>query len=348
MKALRIYKDAITKVEDIQEPVVGDTDVKIRVKACGICGSDVPRVLNNMAHYYPIILGHEFSGIVADKGKLVSDINVGDAVVGAPLVPCYECADCLAGNYSLCKHYTFIGSRLPGAMAEYVVVPAKNVLKIPKTLDFNSAAMIEPLTVVLHAMKQNNHIAGKRVAVLGMGTIGCLASQAIKTIGASNITAVVRNKKYDDLIEVMNLDSTIDTSNPNWLEKAMEITNGRGFDFVYETAGSVETMQQAFELVGNKGHVCLIGTPKNELTFSVKMWELLNRKEFYLTGSWMSYSAPFPGEEWTDAVKFLESGEIKVYPAMWHKKTLLKESGDVFEDYKISGRVKGRSLIVMG
>lgn len=347
MKAIRIYKNQVVKVEEVPVPEINPDEVLIKVAACGICGSDVPRVLNNAAHYYPIILGHEFSGTVEKVGANVKNITLGDHVVAAPLVPCMECDDCKSGNYSLCKHYKFIGSSLQGAMAEYVAVPKANIVKLPTTLDMRTAAMIEPLTVVLHAIKLNNYVSGKNVAVIGTGTIGCLALQAIKAFGIKNLTVVVRSNKYDDLLNRIGVDNIINTSDDNWRNIASDITSNKGYDFVFESAGSSESIKQSFELVGNKGSVCLIGTPKDEVTFSVKLWELLNRKEFNLTGSWMSYSAPFPGDEWENAVKYLENGCVKVFDEMWYKQVSLSESASIFEDYKEKGKVRGRSLIVM-
>lgn len=347
MKALVIYKDGIVKVEDVTEPEIKPGHVKIKVATCGICGSDIPRVLDNKAHYYPIILGHEFSGVVVAIGDNVEHVKPGDHVAGVPLIPCMHCEDCDRGNYSLCKNYTFIGSRLQGAMAEYVVVPEQNVVKLNEKIDFKDAALIEPLTVALHALKQNSHESGKRVAVLGMGTIGSLIVQATRHIGANNITAIVRNNKYDVLLHKMRIDSIVDTSKGNWMAIIKDITENRGFDFVYETAGSVQTMKQAFQIAGNKAHICFIGTPKKDLTFTVQQWEMINRKEFYLTGSWMSYSAPFPGQEWKDAVNLLEKGFVKIYPEMIHRKIDIKKSVDIFEDYKKGNAIAGRNIILI-
>ena len=347
MKALRIYENAIVKVEEMDEPVLGNTDVKIKVAACGICGSDIPRVLNNKAHFYPITLGHEFSGTITEVGRDVSDINIGDSVAGVPLLPCMNCVDCNNGNYSLCKNYSFIGSRLNGAMAEYVVVPKGNVIKLPKSMNLEDAAMIEPLSVVLHAFKQNNHQKNKIVAILGMGTIGALAAQVAKCYGAEKIAVVVRNNKYNTIINKIGVDVIINTSSKDWLQQVMDVTNNRGFDMVYETAGAVQTMQQAFEIAANKAHICFVGTPKKEITFDVQMWELMNRKEFWLTGSWMSYSRGFPGNEWREAVDLLYNDIVKVFPEMINEKVKLSDSANVFNDYKDNGTVTGRKLIVM-
>lgn len=348
MKALRIYENAVVGVENIAEPIVNENSVKIKISACGICGSDIPRVLNGKAHFYPIILGHEFSGIVVGLGENVTNVVVGDHVTVAPLIPCKTCVDCKNGNYSLCKNYSFIGSRLNGAMAEYIVVPKENVIKLPKSINLYDAALIEPLTVVLHAFKQNRHKSNKKVAILGMGTIGILAVQVAKYYGVENITAVVRNHKYDNLLNQIGVDNIINTSENDWKNKVNIITDNRGYDMVYETAGSTVTIQQCFEIAANKAQICFIGTPKNDISFTVQTWEMINRKELYLTGSWMSYSREFPGDEWDKAVKLLDKQKVIIYPDMINQKVKLQDSSHIFDDYKNGGTVSGRKLIIMG
>ena len=111
MKAAVLHGNRDLRYEEWETPVCGPDDVKVRVRATGICGSDVPRVLNNEAHFYPIVLGHEFSGDIVEVGSNVTTLRVGDTVSGAPLLPCMKCSDCQQGNYSLCRHYSFIGSR---------------------------------------------------------------------------------------------------------------------------------------------------------------------------------------------------------------------------------------------
>lgn len=346
MKALRVYKDAVLKVEDIPEPIVDDNSVKVKVAACGVCGSDIPRIFDNKAHYYPIVLGHEFSGCIAELGRNVKDLNVGDHVVVAPLLPCHQCIDCQNGNFSLCKNYSFIGSRVQGAMAEYVVVPAENVIVIDKSIDLRDAAIIEPLTVALHAFNQNHYVSNKKVAILGMGTIGCLCAQVARAKGANHITAFVRNDKHNELAIKCGVDSIIDTSKIDWQSRVDSITEGRGYDFVFETAGSSQTIKQCFEIAANKSHVCMIGTPKNEVSFTVKEWELINRKEFYLTGSWMSYSAPFPGSAWNEAVELLRNKDVIIHDGICCKKYGLIEAANSLKDVREKCNDKGRFTVI--
>lgn len=129
------------------------------------------------------------------------------------------------------------------------------------------------------------------------------------------------------------------------MEKALALTDGKGFDYVYETAGNTVTMKMAFELAANKASVCFVGTPVKELTFSVAEWENMNRKEFTLTGSWMSYSAPFPGEEWELAAHYFKSGDLKFDDSFIFQKIPLSRIADAFEMFKTPGTVKGKILI---
>ena len=128
MKAAVVVANEDVQYLEIPEPEVKPGYVKIKVRYSGICGSDIPRVLHNGVHFYPIVLGHEFSGDVVEIGEGVTKVKVGDRVSGAPLVPCMKCEDCQKGNYSLCKHYSFIGSREQGSNADYVVVPEQNAV----------------------------------------------------------------------------------------------------------------------------------------------------------------------------------------------------------------------------
>ena len=129
------------------------------------------------------------------------------------------------------------------------------------------------------------------------------------------------------------------------MEKALALTKGRGFDYVFETAGNTVTMKMAFELAANKAHVCFVGTPTKELSFTVREWENMNRKEFTMTGSWMSYSAPFPGKEWELAAHYFKTGELKFDESFIFRKFPLSRIGEAFELYKTPGTVKGKILI---
>ncbi len=334
------------RYEEIETPKPSYGEVLVKVKYTGICGSDIPRVNGNACHFFPIILGHEFSGTIVEVGEGVADRHIGQRVSGVPLVPCMKCADCLRGNYSLCKHYTFIGSRRNGSFAEYVTLPAINTVPIRDEVSFELGAFFEPTTVALHGIRCAKYVPGKTVAIIGAGTIGTLTLELCRIFGAEKIVILNRSpEKLKRSCELFGADAGVDTSAPDHIKKALELTGGRGYDFVFETAGSSETIKMAFKLAANAASVCMIGTPKNEVTFSVSEWELLNRREMYVTGSWMSYSAPFPGEEWTLAAHFFANGQLKLDDSMIYRIIPLSRIAEAFELFKTPGAVKGKILI---
>lgn len=347
MKAAVLYGDNDIRYEDMDTPEPGDGQVRVRVMACGICGSDVPRVLAGGAHFYPIVLGHEFSGYVDKVGGGVKNVSEGDRVSAVPLVPCMECDDCRDGLYSLCKNYVFIGSRVQGGFADYVVLPAKNVVRTDERVSYEQGALFEPSTVALHGVKLLKMTPGGTVAILGGGTVGAFAAQWARILGASKVVVFGRNKKRLAMNERLGADCVISTNDDDWREQAAaETKDGRGFDYVYETAGTVPTMKMALDLAGNRGKVCYIGTPTGDITFTKKEWENINRKELMVTGSWMSGGDPYPGTDWTDTAEHFEKGDLKYDPEMFYRKFHLRDAGKAFELFKEKGKVKGRVLLV--
>jgi L-iditol 2-dehydrogenase len=345
MKAGVVHARDDIRYEDIEKPVPKKGQVLIKVKYTGICGSDVPRVNGDACHYFPNVLGHEFSGTIEDVGEGVTSLKAGDRVAGVPLVPCMKCEDCQKGNYSLCKHYSFIGSREYGSFAEYVVVPEKNAVKFDEEVSFEQGAFFEPTTVALHGLQRLPYEGGKTVAILGGGTIGLLTMQWANIFGAKQCVVFDISPERLELAKKLGATSAINTLEEDFMKQALELTDGKGFDYVYETAGNTITMKMAFELAANKAGVCFIGTPTKELSFSVHEWENMNRKEFTLTGSWMSYSAPFPGPEWEMAAHYFKTGQLKFDDSLIYKKIPLSQIAEAFEMYKTPGMVKGKLLI---
>lgn len=345
MKAGVVYAREDIRYEEINKPVPQKGQVLIKVKYTGICGSDIPRVNGDACHFFPNVLGHEFSGTIEAIGDSVVGVEPGNRVAGVPLVPCMKCEDCQKGNYSLCKHYSFIGSREFGSFAEYVVMPEKNVVKFEDNVSFEKGAFFEPATVALHGLNRVDYKGGKNVAILGGGTIGLLTMQWAKIYGARRVVVFDIEPSRLELAESLGATGTVNTRDEGFMEQAMNLTDGNGFDYVYETAGNVITMKMAFELAANKAQVCFIGTPTKELTFSVEEWECINRKEFTLTGSWMSYSAPFPGEEWKLTAHYFGTGDLKFDDSFIFKKVPLSQIADAFEMFKVPGKVKGKILI---
>lgn len=345
MKAGVVYGKEDIQYSEIPTPSIKAGEVLIKVKYTGICGSDIPRVNGDACHFYPNVLGHEFSGIVAAVGDEVKTLAIGDRVAGVPLIPCLQCADCQSGNYALCKHYSFIGSRQYGSFAEYVVVPERNAVKFGADVTFEQGAFFEPATVALHGLQRVDYQGGKTVAILGGGTIGLFVMQWAKIFGGKKVVVFDIAKERLDLALRLGADGVIDTSKEGYLEEALQLIGGAGYDYVYETAGNVITMKMAFALAANKAQVCFVGTPTKELTFSVAEWEQMNRKEFLLTGSWMSYSAPFPGPEWELAAHYFGQCSLKFNESFIFKKIPLSQIAEAFALYKTPGAVTGKILI---
>ena len=346
MKAAVLYSKEDIRYDDFATPKVAKGMIKVRVRATGICGSDVPRVLGNEAHFFPIVLGHEFAGDVVEIGEGVTTLKVGDTVSGAPLVPCMKCDDCQTGNFALCKHYSFIGSREQGSFAEYVVMKEANAVKYDSSIPYEQAAMFEPSTVALHGVLCNDYKGGGTVAILGCGTIGIFTLQWAKIYGAKKIVAFDIDDGRLALAKRMGADEVINTKNENFLEDAMALTDGKGYNYVFEAAGHPATMHIAYDVASNNANVCFIGTPHVPISFTQKEWEKMNRKEFKLTGSWMSYSAPFPGKEWELTAHYFGTGELKFDNEFIYKKYDLKDVKEAFDNFYNPQDVHGKIMLI--
>lgn len=344
MKAAVLYGQRDIRYTEVETPRPGNGELLVKVRATGVCGSDLPRVLGTGAHFYPIILGHEFSGEVVEVGGQVAGVAVGDRIAGAPLVPCFQCDDCWNGNYSQCKNYTFIGSRIPGSWAEYVKMPARNAVKLPEGVTDEQGALFEPTTVALHGLFVMDFRGGTDVAVIGVGTIGLLALQCARILGAERILAFDVNERRLELAKEYGADICIHTGAPDFRQMAQEATHGRGFPMVIETGGVEFTEKLSLELAGNKGNVMFIGTPSRPISLEPREFEYINRKELTVRGSWMSYSAPFPGREWQLVGSYFGQGKLR-HRELIDRIVPLAEIGTAFEDLAIPGKVAGKILL---
>lgn len=345
MKAGVVHAKNDIRYEDIPKPTAAPGKVVVKVKYTGICGSDIPRVNNGTCHFFPNVLGHEFSGTVDEVGEGVTGLKAGDRVAGIPLIPCMACEDCQKGNYSLCRHYSFIGSRQFGSFAEYVAVPEKNVIKFENTVSFEKGAFFEPATVALHGLRRLDYVGGGRTAVLGGGTVGMMTAQWAKIFGAKSVSVFDLLDERLELAKRLGCDYGVNSGGADLMKRVDEITDGHGFDYVYETAGNPKTTELAFQIAANRAQVCMIGTPTREISFSAGTWENINRKEFVLTGSWMGYSAPFPGDEWELTAYYFKTGALKFDNSFIFKKIPLSKIDSAFEMFKTPGAVKGKILI---
>jgi L-iditol 2-dehydrogenase len=305
MTAAVMYAPGDIRVEQAAVPRPGPGEVLLKVAACGVCGSDIPRMLRNGGYVMPIICGHEFSGWVEETGEGVMGFEVGELVSVPPLIPCQRCDYCRRGEFGLCESYDYFGSRSNGAYAQYVVSPVGNLLKLPKGIDPRAAAMLDPAAIALHGLWKTGLRAGHRVLVIGAGPIGLFGVQWAKLHGAAQIVTV----DLSDEKSAMALDAGA-TEAVQSAEEARAL-GGRGFDIVLESAGVPATADMAADLTGPLGHAVFIGIPHAPVTFGKETFNRFMRQEATLHGSWNSFSAPFPGDEWRTAADKLANGELK-------------------------------------
>lgn len=345
MKAAVLYGQQDIRYEEVDTPgIISNEEILVEVECAGICGSDIPRLLGKGTHYYPIILGHEFSGKVVEIGKSVKSVSIGDRIAGVPLLPCHKCRDCFQGNFALCNNYSFIGSRENGSWAEFVKIPEKNVVKLPPEITFEQGVFFEPLTVALHGLYLMDFKGGTDVAIVGMGTIGLLTLQCVKNLGAKRIIVFDIDDEQLSIAKKYGADICLNPSKEGFKEIIVDETRGRGFKMVVDTAGVQFSQKLCLEIVEKKGHILFISTPTSSLTFSAKEFEQINRKELTIRGSWMSYSSPFPGTEWELAGYYLSENLVRV-ERLVERIIPLSEVEGVMRELVTFGRVKGKILL---
>jgi L-iditol 2-dehydrogenase len=302
---------------EVEKPVPAAGEVLMKVRAASICGSDVSRVLNGH-RLYPLILGHEAAGEVVEVGLGEDPGLVGMRSAMAPLIPCMLCSYCRQGLYSACTNYSFLGSRRSGGFAEYVALPAENLLPLPDGVDFEAGALIEPATVARHAMEMGRFAPGQRVAVLGAGSIGLMAVQWLRMLGAVQILVSDVVDANLECAWALGANVTINARQEDVVARVLAETGG-GVDLALELAGAPQALAQAIQVTRPRGAVVLNGNQPKDAMFPAEIMETITRKELGVYGTWMSYSAPFPGHEWTESVAALQSGDLRVCEMITHR-----------------------------
>ena len=316
MKAILRQGPKQAKLVDRDYPKAGPGEVVVKVAYTGICGSDTHRFSEDIGKWDKLILGHEFSGSIDSLGAGVLGYKKGDLVSAAALVPCHNCDNCATGDFSLCEGYTFIGSRIDGSFAEYVRVPEENLVPLGDGFPLERGAFVEPVTVCLHPILRLGNLLGKTVVVTGLGAIGLLAVQIFRAMGARRIVAsdVVPEKLI--LAEKLGATDTVNVAKES-LEDLLAAIGGA--DVVFESSGTNPAKLSAVRVAKGRGTVLLVGTSPKDITFEASLFERITRKELNIVGSWMNYSAPWPGDEWRIAVWMLREGIIDVEPLTTHR-----------------------------
>lgn len=320
MRAVRLFAPGDVRCVEVDKPgIQNNDDVIVKVKSCGVCGSDIARVMEKGAHKMPITIGHEFAGVIEEVGSGVKNLHPGDRVTTMPLIPCGECDYCKIGQHILCDDYAYYGSRIEGAMAEYIRVSARNTLKLPIDVDFEMGAMTDPASVALHAVRKVKVEPGQKAIIFGMGTIGYLTLQWLKQTGCSEVYVVDIFDEKLDLANRLGADLCINGKFQNVTEVVKEKTDGAGVDIAVEFAGSIITQVQAIEAVRKMGTIIYAGITYKDLVIPNITLNKILRGELTLIGAWNSSIAPLPINEWKSSLHFMNLGKLKVNPLISHR-----------------------------
>jgi len=268
MKALMLkdYGDFI--YQEVAEPEVHEDEVLIRVRACGICGSDVHGMDGSTGRRRPpIIMGHEASGVIAEVGKKVAGWEKGDRVTFDSTVYCGSCWFCRRGLINLCDDRRVLGVscedyRQHGAFAEYIAVPQRILYRLPKVVSFERAAMVEAVSVAVHAVERTPISLGDTAVVVGVGMIGLLVVQALRLAGCGNIIAIDLDEQRLNLAQKLGAGLSLKADGGNVLEEVRHQTRGRGADLAMEVVGTTPSVNSAVACVRKGGTVTLVGNLK--------------------------------------------------------------------------------------
>jgi L-iditol 2-dehydrogenase len=311
MNALLLSEYKQLTIEDLPVPGCGPGEVLVQVAACGICGSDVHGYDGSSGRRIPpIVMGHEAAGIVAVVGSQVRSVVPGDRVTFDSTVYCGRCDFCLRGEVNLCEDRQVIGVscgdyRRAGAFAEYIAVPAYILYKLPASLSFADAAMLEAVSVALHAVKLSQIEGGETALVIGAGMIGLLILQAARVAGCSRLFVADVDATRLKLAAELGADETLHASESDLVREALRLTHGRGLDVVFEAVGRQETVATAIDCARKAGTVTLVGNIAAQV--SVPLQRIVTR-QIRLQGSCASAG------EYPEAMELASSGKIKVAP----------------------------------
>ena len=312
MKAQILYGIGNIKYTDVHVPVPNEDQALIRLTRCGICGSDVPRVFKTGAHNMPLIPGHEMAGVVEEcKSRLGL---VGKRVGIFPLIPCKRCMQCRTGHYEMCENYNYLGSRCDGGFAEYLVAPVWNLLPLPDEISDDEAAMLEPMAVAVHAIRQVGLLdnstakaaeaalqtpnADSSIVVCGLGTIGLFVAMFLKDAGYRNVFCIGNKDVQLEKLLAMGYepDHFCDVRLREPEDYVLEKTDGKRADVYFECIGRSESYEQAVKCVGPLGRVMLVGNPASDMELTRQTYWQILRNQLTLKGTWNSGFSGIDGD----------------------------------------------------
>ncbi|KWU66864.1 MULTISPECIES: zinc-binding dehydrogenase [Priestia] len=309
MKAVMKVEPGYDKMllKTIPELGVQKNQVKIKVAYTGICGTDIHTFTGQYKNSQtPVVLGHEFSGIVVEVGEDVTKVKVGDKVTSeTTFVTCGECDYCLEKDYNLCAHRKGIGTQINGSFAEYVISREESVHVLPDTVDLKAAALTEPLACCVHAALEKTVVKKEdKVLIFGPGPIGLLQAQVVKAQGAFVILAgITKDQKRLELAKSLGIDVTVDIQKESLEEIVLTYTKGYGVDKLFECSGAVQALNQGLPLVKKKGTFVQVGIFSEKLNL-LDQESIIQREITYIGTRSQKPSS------WHIALKLLEEKKI--------------------------------------
>lgn len=332
MKALVLHEVGKLTLDEVEVPKLKEGTVLVKIKACGICSSDVERVFINGTYHFPTIPGHEFSGQIVATGEGVDEALLGRRACVFPMLPCFECPSCKKQQYAQCSHYNYFGSRCDGGYAEYLVVPTWNLVLFDDDLSYDVAAMCEPAAVGIHANNLADVKPGQSVLVIGTGMIGYVCAAFASQITDKVIMCGNSAKKLEKAKE-MGFE-TIALESDDFEARIGELTDGEGVDVVMEVVGSNQAICNAVTAAGPLSTIVLVGNPKADLTMEKNLYWKILRKQITLKGSWNS-SYNDTQNDWKVALERLKGGEFDALITHRFPMEQSKEAFDVMRDRNV-------------
>ncbi|WP_026703207.1 zinc-binding dehydrogenase [Salibacterium aidingense] len=316
MKALVKEKEGFghLHVQDVKEPSPSENEVKIEVKYAGICGSDLHAYEGNYKVKTPVILGHEFSGVVVETGENVTECKPGDRVTSETTYSiCGECKYCRSGDYNLCNHRIGLGSKQDGGYTNYLIAKKESVHVLPEEVDFKSASLTEPLACACHAVEKADIKEGDVVVVLGPGPIGLLTAQVAKSKGAAVImTGLSHDHPRLKKAEELGVEEAVNIEEQDIKEVVHRYTSGYGADIVFECTGAVPAANTGLDLLVKKGQFVQVGIfPEAAISLNVSA---IIQKEIQFTGSRSQKPA-----DWEPSLDLMRRGEVDTTSLITHE-----------------------------
>lgn len=324
MKAALWYGRNDVRIEDVPEPTAGENEVKIGVKWCGVCGSDLheyragPMIIPQKPHPLtgrtpPIILGHEFSGDVVEIGSGVKNVTVGDRVVVNALIYCGHCFYCRSGEYNMCVKLGSTGLASDGGFAEFVTVPGYATHKIPPEVTYEMGTFVEPLAVAIRAVKRARAQVGNTAAVVGAGPIGLLVQQAASACGAGKVYVIEPIAGRRELAKKLGATEVFDPSDGDVSKEIHALTDGMRADVAYECVGNQSAFDTAVRITGRRGMIVMVGLAVEPLNVPfLRLWG--HEKEITTSQGYV--------DEFSPAIAFLADGRVQVESMITRKITL--------------------------